>query len=236
MSGNTYSWVLDSIGNRISETTNSVTHSYTANQLNQYTQITNGGLKTLSYDLDGNLLTDGMWTNTWNAENKMICAQPVSPTSGSGKIEISYDYMGRRFKEIISTYNGSTWSVTQTNLWVYDGWNPVSEICNLQYGITTQSYVHGLDLSGSLQGAGGIGGLLSWTRSSDTNTFYYFADGNGNVTELVNTNGTVVVHYEWDAYGNSIAMTGAEAENNVFRYSSKYYISLLKSLSVRLDK
>jgi hypothetical protein len=45
----------DNIGNRESATNNGETTTYIANNLNQYTSITNGGLKNLSYDLDGNL-------------------------------------------------------------------------------------------------------------------------------------------------------------------------------------
>jgi hypothetical protein len=46
----------------------------------------------------------------------------------------------------------------------------------------------GKDLSGSLQGAGGIGGLLArtdmnslWTQPANAHAFYH-ADGNGNIT------------------------------------------------------
>ncbi len=42
------------------------------------------------------------------------------------------------------------------------------------------TYTRGLDLSGTLEGAGGIGGLLARTLSGAS--YYYHADGNGNVT------------------------------------------------------
>lgn len=53
------------------------------------------------------------------------------------------------------------------------------------------SYTRGADLSGSLEGAGGIGGLLSRSHAyqsgsgSFTNHNYYHADGNGNITYMV---------------------------------------------------
>jgi len=60
---------------------------------------------------------------------------------------------------------------------------------------TLRSYTRGLDLSGTSEDAGGIGGLLamaqpsgaSWTASS------YFYDGSGNVTDLVNDDGAPAV-------------------------------------------
>ena len=40
---------------------------------------------------------------------------------------------------------------------IYDGWNLVSETISNRQSTITNSYCWGLDLSGSLQGAGGIG-------------------------------------------------------------------------------
>ena len=59
------------------------------------------------------------------------------------------------------------------------------------------TYSRGLDLSGSVQGAGGIGGLLALSQPSTVNSqpAYYHADGNGNVTALINHRQDVVE--EW---------------------------------------
>jgi len=46
-------------------------------------------------------------------------------------------------------------------------------------------------------------------------------DGNGNVTAMVNTNGIVVAHYNYDPYGNLLGMGGPIAEANLYRFSSK---------------
>src|SRR5437016_13068744 len=50
----------------------------------------------------------------------------------------------------------------------------------------------------SLQGAGGIGGLLSRTEAASGQTAWYHADGNGNVTAMVNAPQVVVVKYTYD--------------------------------------
>jgi RHS repeat-associated protein len=82
----------------------------------------------------------------------------------------------------------------------------------------------GSDLSGSQQGAGGVGGLLeiSYNGSSTTNCFPAF-DGNGNVAALINAaDGTVTANYEYGPFGEVIRSTGLMAKNNPFRFSTKY--------------
>jgi len=83
------------------------------------------------------------------------------------------------------------------------------------------------DLSGSLEGAGGIGGLLARSHAYQsgsgnfTNHNFYHADGNGNVTYMVNNSQTVAASYRYDPYGNTISSSGSLASANVYRFSSK---------------
>ena len=63
----------------------------------------------------------------------------------------------------------------------------------------TTYYIWGLDLSGSLQGAGGISGLLA-SYSSNT-LHYYFYDANGNVTDVPGADGESAAHYEYGHRG-----------------------------------
>jgi RHS repeat-associated protein len=87
------------------------------------------------------------------------------------------------------------------------------------------TYTRGNDLSGTLQGAGGIGGLLARSEPSTLNpqlsTALYHSDGNGNITALVTTNGTLAAKYHYDPYGNILSMAGPLAEANLYRFSSK---------------
>src|SRR5438046_8401755 len=91
----------------------------------------------------------------------------------------------------------------------------------------TVSYTRGNDLSGRLQGAGGIGGLLA--RSHDyastngnwyTHNFYH-ADGNGNIAYLVNSSQALAASYRYDPFGNTMSSGGTLATANVYRFSSK---------------
>ena len=185
MGTDNYTYVYDNIGNRITYTNNGAGIDYSANALNQYTQLVAGASQTnLLYDLDGNLTNDGVRVYSWNGENRLTGVEPLSPASGDKKVAVAYDYMGRRIEKVVSTYSAG-WSVTQTNTYLYDGWNLVQETIRNPQSAITNHYTWGLDLSGTLQGAGGIGGLLAWTRSDDQKTFLYCFDANGNVTELL---------------------------------------------------
>ena len=111
-------------------------------------------------------------------------------------------------------------TATQTHTFLYDGWNLIREEIEAATP-TSRSYVWGLDLSGTLQGAGGVGGLLAMlTPDSGLLTPVY--DANGNITDLMDTNGAIVAHYEYDGFGNIITQSGASAEVSLFRFSSKY--------------
>ena len=82
----------------------------------------------------------------------------------------------------------------------------------------------GLDLSGSLQGAGGVGGLLEvvYKGAQTTNCFVAF-DGNGNVTLLADAASTnILAKYEYGPFGEVIRATGPMAKLNPFRFSTKY--------------
>jgi RHS repeat-associated protein len=82
----------------------------------------------------------------------------------------------------------------------------------------------GSDLSGSPQGAGGVGGLLAiaYHGTSLTNAFAAY-DGNGNLSAFVNAaDGTVVASYEYGPFGEVIRATGPMAKANPIRFSTKY--------------
>lgn len=83
------------------------------------------------------------------------------------------------------------------------------------------TYTRGLDLSGTKENAGGIGGLLA--RTDGSGSAFYHSDGNGNITALINSSGVVQAHYLYDPYGNLLAKSGPLAEANVYRFSSKEY-------------
>jgi RHS repeat-associated protein len=182
-----------------------------------------------TYDLDGNQLSDGRFNYTWDGENRLISATSLTnaPVASKVSLAFTYDYMGRRIQKVVSTNNGTNWVVSYTNKFVYDGWNVVAILDgtnNLLY-----TFTWGTDLSGSMQGAGGVGGLLSITYcapNAGTNAGTYFPcyDGNGNVVALVNaTNGSFAGNWEYGPFGEVIRATGPMAKVNPFMFSTTFY-------------
>jgi RHS repeat-associated protein len=171
-----------------------------------------------SYDQDGNLTNDGRWAYTWDGENRLTKMTVNTNIGPQYQLTFAYDYQGRRIQKMVVTNSVAIY----TNRFLYDGWNLVAEL-NPASSLV-RSYMWGSDLSGSSQGAGGVGGLLevSYYGTGTTNCFPAF-DGNGNVAALINAaDGTVSANYEYGTFGEPIRMTGAMAKNNPFRFSTKY--------------
>jgi RHS repeat-associated protein len=146
---------------------------------------------------------------------------PKTPTLNDKKLEFLYDYMGRRVRKITSSWDGSTWQSDEIRFFVYDGWNLIEELDGT--GAVTASYVHGIDLSQSLQGAGGIGGILARIDHGASKAHIYFYDANGNVGQLVDVaDGSIVAAYEYAPFGELTSAMGTYAETNPFRFSTKY--------------
>ncbi len=202
-----------------------------------------------TYDLDGNQTADARWNYAWDGENRLILAEEkpiptavaagVSTPSKRTRLEFSYDAQNRRLTKRVLTAAGSsgTFILKQSLVCLYDGWNMIAEIDTTTTPRLLRSYEWGLDLSGTMDGAGGVGGLLierfhSATTSTTVNNSQPpptgahapCFDGNGNITELVNlANGSVSARYEYGAFGETISVDGgAVAEANPFRFSTKY--------------
>jgi RHS repeat-associated protein len=179
-------------------------------------------------DLNGNLRTNRTVVLGYDDENQLVWVA----LSNAWKSDFTYDGKMRRRERWESAWDGSKWVTNLLVRYVYDGMLPIQE---RHYSpqlstVTPQlivTYTRGRDLSGSLQGAGGIGGLLARTESwplaigNGLSTAFYHADNVGNVTALAATNGQVVARYLYEPFGTMIAMAGPLAERNLFRFSSK---------------
>jgi len=87
--------------------------------------------------------------------------------------------------------------------------------------MSTNAHVWGLDLSGSLQGAGGTGGLPAASGLS-SNLVLYAYDADGNVAHVVGAhNGSLAATYGPDPYGNLLEARGNAAKSNSSRFSTK---------------
>ena len=233
------SYSYDPIGNRLTATegdinnpaTNPSAKTYTTNSLNQYTQINT----TLppppttvqpTYDDDGNMLAEGTGkVYTWDCENRLI---QVNLPNGE-IVKYYYDSSSHRIKR---EYHAP--SNTTTTTYHYDDWNVIAEtttvtaIGDSEVSSTTaitKTYHWGLDLSGTLQEVGGVGGLLSSkTTTGETITQHHYTyDANGNVSELINGEGSISAHYQYDPFGNTVSSTGTNALTNTCCFSTKFW-------------
>ena len=145
-------------------------------------------------------------------------ANRLASVSSNGVVLVvnEYDYLNRRIRKT---------TPTSTTTFVYDGWNLIHETVTIVNGATTNTteiqYFWGADISETLQGAGGVGGLLA---TSVNGQFYFTAyDNNGNVTKYIDESGNVVAAYEYDDFGRTISQTGSLAHLFRHRFSTKYF-------------
>jgi RHS repeat-associated protein len=163
------------------------------------------------------------------------------------RLHFVYDARGRRIRKLVERYDSVTSSLqVESDLrFIYDGWNLLAEIEMLPTakdaptGATgpyvKRSYVWGLDVSGTWQGAGGVGGLLAVRRhergTQPLESYWAATDLNGNVIGLCDTgraiNGTgstagKYAVYEYDPFGQAIRVSEPEEDLNPFRFSTKY--------------
>jgi len=192
---------------------------YFANNLNQYTEF--------GYDLDGNMITNYNTVMSYDAQSRLSSISTLVYTNNEWHTELlisnCYDHIGRRVKKI---------TPAATHTFFYDGWNLIEErVAHTSGANTIIRYYWGKDLSGTLQGAGGVGGLLYLTvstsnvehQTSNSQLFIPCYDNNGNITRYLDSNGATVAQYTYDAFGNLLDKSGPLCD--LFRqlFSTKYF-------------
>ena len=154
------------------------------------------------------------------------CHRLVSACSNNALLVVNtYDHQSRRTrKEVFDTSDNYK---LKTINYLWDGWNILRETVADHLSLTTNHcyYTWGPDLSGTIQGAGGVGGLVAVTTvtSDDPRPVLHFpcCDANGNVTEYVAGDGAVAARYAYDAFGNITAQSGPMADAFTHRFSTK---------------
>jgi len=184
------------------------------NALNSYLPST----LNIASDANGNMTTNGTRLFEYDDENQLT--RITEP--GAWMTANVYDGKLRRRIERNHEWRNGAWVQTSETRFVYDG-NVILQERD-QFNLPRVTLTRGLDLSGSLQGAGGIGGLLALSEMSNAQSpihSYFHADGNGNVTMLISTNQQMAARYLFDPFGNTLAASGPKALVNRYRFSSK---------------
>lgn len=224
-----YGYEYDLAGNLIWSCNGSRTNVYERNCLNQYTTVSDseGNVYRFTYDEDGNLVQDNRRVYIWDSDSRLEASRPL-PGAGGFAIRNSYDTLGRRVKK-------DAWYVApfgtypperpiSTTTYVFDGGLLVRETIEEIGGTVKQTeYTWGKDISGSLDGAGGVGGLLA--VKIDGATYVPIYDVGGNITGYCSSSGSVIAERNYSPFGQMIS---ARSDNDpLFRrlhfwFSTKY--------------
>ncbi|MCC5808474.1 MAG: RHS repeat-associated core domain-containing protein [Opitutales bacterium] len=166
---------------------------------------------------------------------------------------MKYDYRGRRVEQRYSRTVDSVMTEQWTRRYLYDGFQLIAEI-DASDGVSglpvTSTYFWGYDISHTLGGAGGIGGLLLIDHDGDRYLPGY--DSRGNVVVLLSeSDGEQVAGFDaarergdgqaplarrakatgcplggrlrqYDPYGNLLRAEGDAVEKTPFRYQIKW--------------
>ena len=176
---------------------------------------------TTSYSYDGQTLTnDGTWSYSWQHGRQL---KQMSRPDASGDTEMilfRYDSNGHRIGKDSGVYHAS-----------YSGGEIVyaGETTRTSYSYLgdtlTQVNIDAPTGSTSLHFTYDEIGPMSVTY--DGAEYFYLKNAQGDVTGLVNSSGTQVVAYTYDAWGNPLTTTGTMADTlgnlNPFRYRGYVY-------------
>jgi RHS repeat-associated protein len=173
---------------------------------NANNQLTKWGNKTLSYDLNGNMLGDLSNSFSWNARDQLSAVTKTGQTLPS----FTYDAFGRRQKK--------TLGATVTS-YLYDGANTVQELT----GATPSANI----LTGL-----GVDEVFQRTEGATPRAF--LSDALGGTLALADSAGVVQTSYTYSPYGettftgtasnNTSQYTGRENDNDgLYYYRARYY-------------
>ena len=162
------------------------------------------GGRTLTYDPNGNLINDGTQSYIWDARNRLVALEGLTPAS------FEYDPLGRRTTKTIGG---------MTTAFVYDGLNAVEE---LTLSTATQ-VLAGMGLDEHLTRTDSVSGRHS-----------VLTDALGSVLALSNDGGVVDTEYTYEPFGETTATgvanssaaqyTGRENDSTgLYYYRGRYY-------------
>ncbi len=136
--------------------------------------------------------------------------------SYSSAFEIRYKYndQGYRTQQQIYTYYGGTAVLTSTIKYQLNGEKVIYETDGT-YGIL---FIY--DYDGSLIGFNYDSNVTDGDAGND---YFYLRNQMGDITHIVNSSGTTIVQYSYDAYGNIVFQTPSETIGYVNPYKYRGY-------------
>ncbi len=202
-------YTYDPVGNRLTTaataggTTSTTSYSYdAADQLTQAVPQA-GSPVAYSYDANGNQLTAGTQTNTYN-----LAGQLTSAATASGTVSYSYDPGGNRLTSTVGTDTTSY------------AWDPNTGNANLP------DLVDETLPGGSTRATDWLTPSLptniNLTTGASATTDYLLTDPQHSVDSLISPTAAVTGNYSYDAFGNLTASSGTDTALNQLRYAAGY--------------
>ena len=194
-------------------------------------------IEALEYTGRGELREDGYWNYQWDGAGRLVEMTRKQQTFvekdvESETVEFVYDANGRRTQKTHTTAYlpeaGKAPKVEVSRV-LWSKWLPLLEERTVNgVALGRRWFQWGADVSGTLEGAGGIGGLLAITEENAAGTaikrtLFPVQDGLGNITAVLDSaDGHTVARYEYGPFGEPLAEMG-EAEACPFRFQTKFY-------------
>ncbi|MBE7172480.1 MAG: RHS repeat protein [Williamsia sp.] len=220
-----YAYRYDSAGNRTSEHADYHITLSEYNSLNQLTRqtdidtIRNKGILPVNNPVNNNVLTYDANGNTVSASlhgatyGWDAADRLVKITQGSNVIEFVYDGLSRRVAEKL---NGAV-----IRRWLWDGTELAEERDASGSTVVKRFFAQGEQINGS--------------------KYYYTFDHLGSVREMTDTNGVVVVRYDYDPYGRRTKVSGTlDADlgftGHYYHAASGLYLALYRAYDANLGR
>ncbi|WP_080403843.1 RHS repeat-associated core domain-containing protein [Burkholderia ubonensis] len=170
------------------------TSAYTVNALNQYATVSGSAVK---HDLNGNLTGDGVWTYTYDLDNRMKTANRSGTSAALG-----YDPEGRLVKMSVNGVD---------TVLLYNGQNLAAEYDGT--GAVTRRYVFGPGVDEP---------LVQYEGASTTSKSWLYANQQGSVVALANGSGATTSSQAYGPFGET---NGTPASR--FGYTGQQYLAPL---------
>lgn len=148
---------------------------------NYQVTVPSGATKTLVYDLNGNLMSDGDKTYEWDAVNHLVA---INYAATGNRSEFTYDGFSRRTK-IVEKNNGGATLSTKSLIWIG---TEMAEERDESNTVVKQYFAQGEQVNGVV--------------------YYYTRDHLGSVRELTDNVAAIQARYDYDPYGRRTKLTG----------------------------
>ena len=193
-----YAYTTDAVGTALE------TIPYVYGDSNWKDKLTSYNGQTITYDAIGNPLNDGTWTYTWQAgrQLKQMSAEGTS-------VSFKYDHNGMRTQKIVEqswypettnyTYHGKLLTHMTVD---YTDFDEVAHQDEMHFFYDAQSRPVKVEFNGTV--------------------YTYLPNLQGDIVGILDSNGSLVVEYKYDAWGKPLSTAGTLADTlgkrNPFRY------------------